>query len=63
MKYDVFRIRVGTGLVDFCETIDAPSMTAAERIARESHPCDPRFEGLSVEAAAADDAHSGKCFS
>lgn len=49
IAYDVFRVRTGMGLVDYCGVIQAAGLTAAEAIARETISYDPRVEHLCFE--------------
>ena len=49
MLYNVFRVRIGMGLVDYCGAVEAASLTEAEDIARLLHPFDHATEKLDIE--------------
>lgn len=49
MKYHVYRVQIGRGLVDYCGDVEATSMTEAEMVARLMHPFHHGLERLDVE--------------
>jgi hypothetical protein len=55
MLYDVFRIKTGMGLVDYCGQVEAVSLSEAEAIARLSHPYEPAVEHLEITRAESDE--------
>lgn len=50
--YDVYRVRTGKGLVDWCGTVEAINQAEAELLARALYPVNRWLEHLSVEESA-----------
>lgn len=50
-RYEVYRVLVGRGLVDYCGVVTADSPSAAEAEAQRLYPFDPARERLDVVEA------------